>query len=104
MAGIPNYRFPDPRQAQGSEFTGIQPTLAGGIQPKGTEALTPGEKLRLGYVTGNEDNTHRDQNLDDHRQAMGLRPAEGTRPMWLDHVNDEEDLRLQSEASRQGFE
>lgn len=102
--GIPNWIPPDPRQLFGTEFGGVQPTLAGGIQPKGEDALTNGELLRLGYVTGNESDTRRDFNLDDHRQALGLRPAEGTRPLWLDGVNDEDDIRLWSEARRQGYE
>lgn len=103
MPGVPNYTFPDPRQAYGTEYGGIEPTLAGGIQPKGEEALTAGDKLRLGYVTGNESDTRRDQNLEDHRQMLGLRPAEGGRPVWLDQVNDDDDPRLDSEARRQGF-
>lgn len=104
MAGIPNYIFPDPRQRAGTEYGGIQPTLAGGIQPKGEDALTNSEKLRLGYVTGAEADTRRDQNLDDHRQMLGLKPADPhSRPVWLDQVNDEDDPRLESEARRQGY-
>lgn len=102
MAGIPNYRPPG-RQACGSEYGGVQPTLAGGIQPKPEEALTAGEKLRLGYLTGDETNTDACTNLEDRRQMMGLRPAEGGRPVWLDGVNPNNDERLKSEARRQGF-
>lgn len=104
MAGIPNYRPAIREQLQGTEYSGVQPTLAGGIQPKDPEALTNGELLRMGYLTGNESETRRQFNLEDRRQAMGLRPAEGTRPLWLDEVNPENDPRLKSEARRQGFE
>jgi len=104
MAGHRDGWEPDQlRQAEGSEFGGVQPTLAGGIQPKGPEALTPGEKLRLGYVTGVEDDTNIQTNLEDRRQMMGLRPASGARPLWLDGVSPTDDPRLQSEARRQGY-
>ena len=104
MPGIPNYRPPISRQLAGSEYGGVECTIAGGIQPKDPEALTNGEKLRLGYLTGDENNTNANYTaLEDRRQMMGLRPAEGGRPMWLDHVNPDDDLRLESEARRQGF-
>lgn len=103
MAGIPNYRPSHPQQLRGSEYGGVQPTLAGGIQPKDEEALTAGERLRLGYLTGNETETNPLLNLEDRRQMLGLKPAEGGRPLWLDEVNPDEDVRLKSEARRQGF-
>lgn len=103
MAGIPNYRPPIRKQIDGSEYGGVQPTIAGGIQPKPEEALTAGERFRLGYVTGNETQPDPALNLEDRRQMMGLRPAEGGRPLWLDGVNPDDDPRLKSEARRQGF-
>lgn len=37
-----------------SEFGGKRDRPRHGLQPKGSEALTPGEKLRLVYQTGQE--------------------------------------------------
>jgi hypothetical protein len=103
MAGIPNYRPAIPEQLQGSEYGGVAHPVAGGVQPKDPEALTNGEILRLGYMTGDEAETRARLTLDDRRQMLGLRPAQGSRPRWLEHVNIEEDSRLESEARRQGF-
>lgn len=102
MAGIPNYNPPDRRQLGGSEYGGSPDTIAGGIQPKPEEALTNGEKLRLGYLVGDESGNHPDS-LEDRRQMLGLRPADGRRPLWLDHVSPTDDERLKSEARRQGY-
>lgn len=88
------------RQKQGSEYGGVQPTLAGGIQPKPSEAITPSEKLRLGYLTGNENSTE-PTNIEDRRQMLGLRPASGGRPTWLTHISPDDDPRLRSEAEIQ---
>lgn len=92
------------RQKTGSEYSGVERTTAS-IQPMPGEALTNGEKLRLGYLTGVEDDT---ESLEDRRQAVGLRPATGKRPLWLsatgqrseaeirlpDHYNDDEEVVL----------
>lgn len=104
MAGIRNWQPPNRWQPQGSEFGGVQPTIAGGIQPKGEDALDNGDRLRLGYLTGQEDNTDMYNNIDDRRQMLGLRPASGQRPIWLDNVSPTDDPRLESEAKRQGYE
>lgn len=103
MPGIPNTSPPDKRQLQGTEYGGVQPTLAGGIQPKGPDALTNGEILRLGYLTGNEAETRRDKSLEDLRQFYGLLPAEGGRPAWLAQVNPQGDIRKNSSAEIQGY-
>lgn len=67
------------RQMSGSEFGGVEETAAT-IQPKPAEALDNGEKLRLFYLTGQTEDT---EALEDHRQMLGLLPAEGGRPKWL---------------------
>lgn len=102
MPGRRNYQPPDRRWLEGSEYGGTQETIAGGIQPKRDEALTPGEHLRLSYMTG-IDTVQDPHTLDDRRQFLGLRPADGRRPVWLDHVTDDDNPRLESEARRQGY-
>lgn len=67
------------RQLGGSEYGGVQPTTAT-IQPKGADALTAGERLRLGYLTGVENDT---ESIEDRRQMLGLRPASGRPPYFL---------------------
>jgi hypothetical protein len=67
------------RQMTGSEYGGVEETAAT-IQPKDPEALNNGEKLRLFYLTGQMDDT---EALEDHRQMLGLLPADGRRPKWL---------------------
>lgn len=94
--------FYSQRQRMGTEFGGVEDPIAGGIQEKGTDALTPGEKLRLGYRTGVEDSTQL-VNIDDLRQFIGLRPADGRRPWFLDRVSPDDDPRLDSEAERLGY-
>ena len=103
MPGIPNVNLPW-QQLEGTEYSGVEQPVAAGIQPKGVDALTPGERLRLGYVTGIEDSTDRIINIDDHRQMMGLRPASGKRPLWLRGVSPVKDPRLDSEAQLQGWD
>lgn len=73
---------PTSRQLSGSEFGGVEETRAT-VQPKAAEALSPGERLRLGYLTGNEQYA---ESLEDRRQMLGLRPADGRRPNWLTHT------------------
>lgn len=67
------------RQLTGSEYGGVERTTAT-IQPKDPEALDNGEKLRLFYLTGQMQDT---EALEDHRQMLGLLPADGQRPKWL---------------------
>jgi hypothetical protein len=97
------YTPPDPRWLAGTEYGGVQPTLAGGIQPKDPEHLTAGEILRLSYVTGDLTETRADLGIEDRRQMMGLRPAEGGRPQFIDGLGDDDDPRLTSELRREGY-
>lgn len=87
----------DAYQRTGSEFGGVART-PNGIQPKPAEALTNGDKLRLGYLTGNDQNA---MSLEDRRQMLGLRPANGRRPLWLRNVGVNGDPRLESVADIQ---
>lgn len=64
---------------QGSEYSGV-PTTSATIQPKGADALTNGDRLRLGYLTGTETDP---DSIEDRRQMMGLLPADQARPVWL---------------------
>lgn len=91
-------------QKTGTEYSGVERTTAS-IQPMPAPALSPADHLRLGYLTGVEHDT---ESLEDRRQAVGLRPATGKRPLWLsatgqrseaeirlpDHYNDDEDVTL----------
>jgi hypothetical protein len=67
------------RQMSGSEYGGVEETVAT-VQPKPPEALDNGEKMRLFYLTGQEVDT---ETIEDHRQMLGLLPANGQRPKWL---------------------
>lgn len=82
--------MPTSRQLGGSEYGGVQPTKAT-IQPQGAEALTAGDRLRLGYLTGVETNT---ESIEDRRQFLGLRPASGRRPRFLLNTGVTSDLEL----------
>lgn len=84
-------------QRAGSEYGGV-PHTPSGIQPKPEEAFTNTERLRLGYTTGNEADF---MSLEDRRQFLGLRPANGARPIWLGGVSPIGDPRLDSVASLQ---
>jgi hypothetical protein len=71
-------------QKEGSEFGGID-SPRGGVQPKGADALSAAEKLRLFYSVGDITDTLKQTNLslDDRRQMLGLKPAGDLRPNWL---------------------
>ena len=66
------------KQLRGSEYGGVADTPST-LQPIPESALDNGERLRLGYLTG-EMNT---ESFVDRRQFWGLRPAGGERPRWL---------------------
>jgi hypothetical protein len=70
------------RQMTGTEYSGVERTVAT-VQPKAPEALTNGEKLRLFYLTGQMEQTEGVKALEDHRQMLGLLPADGRKPVWL---------------------
>jgi hypothetical protein len=92
---------PTSRQLAGSEFGGVERTVAT-VQPKPADTLTNAELLRLGYLTGRENEP---ESMEDRRQMLGLLPAKGVRPPgqqsggqhpnWLGGTGSE------SEASRQ---
>lgn len=85
----------DEFQRSGTEYGGVVGTPSG-IQPQPGETFTAGDRLRLGYTTGNEDDW---QSLEDRRQFLGLRPATGERPMWLGNISPVGDPRLDSYGS-----
>lgn len=73
-----------PAQLAGSEYGGVRETR-NSVQPKGADDLTPGERLRLGYLVGDESDPLQQTplSLEDHRQMLGLKPAGDSRPIWL---------------------
>lgn len=82
---------PTSRQLTGSEFCGVERTVST-VQPTPADTLTNAERLRLGYLTGDEKNA---ESVEDRRQFWGLRPADGKRPNWLQNAG------IESEAERQ---
>lgn len=86
MAFDANYGKYTPRQVwDGSEYGGVQPTM-NTVQPKGEDALTAGEKLRLGYLVGDLSDPMQVEplvSLEERRQMLGLKPAGDSRPTWL---------------------
>lgn len=82
-----NYGSYTSRQLDGSEYGGVAETR-NTVQPKGSDALTPGEILRLGYLVGDTSDTLNQDltSLEDRRQMLGLKPAGNERPRWLAHT------------------
>lgn len=78
-----NYERYTAKQRAGSEFGGT--VSRNTVQPKGGEALTPGEQLRLGYLVGDLSDPLQEtpHSLEDRRQMLGLKPAGNERPRWL---------------------
>lgn len=69
-------------QRMGSEYGGVQyaaRVVKNTVQPMEADALSSAERLRLGYLTGREDDT---MSLEDRRQFYGLRHSDG-RPSWF---------------------
>lgn len=82
-----NYPRYTPAQLAGSEYGGT--TSRNTVQPKGAEALSSGDELRLGYLVGStSDPLQLDPiaSLEDRRQMMGLKPSTNQRPLWLDET------------------
>lgn len=79
----PNYGRYNARQRGGSEFGGT--VSRNTVQPKGADALTAGEQLRLGYLVGDLSDTRQETplSLGDRRQMLGLKPSTNERPRWL---------------------
>lgn len=90
------YRKLTPRQLAGSEYGGVGETR-NTLQPKGPEALTPADELRLGYLVG--DTTDPLQltiaSLEDRRQMLGLKPAGDQRPTWLANTGRTAEAEIQ---------
>jgi hypothetical protein len=82
-----NYNQYSPAQIDGSEYGGT--VSRNTVQPKGADALTPGDILRLGYLVGDtSDPTQQSMlSLEDRRQMLGLKPAGDRRPVWLANTN-----------------
>lgn len=78
------YRRLTPDQLGGSEYGGTD-YLNNTLQPKGAEALSAGDLLRLGYTVGDTSDPlqQTELSLDDRRQMLGLKPAGVSRPTWL---------------------
>lgn len=85
------------KQLRGSEYGGVSPT-PNTLQPIPASALTPGEILRLGYLTGEESDT---ESLEDRRQFLGLRPAGGDRPYWLRETGQLSEADIQQVGERE---
>lgn len=84
-------------QQTGSEYGGVSPTV-NTIQPKNAQALSNSEKLRLGYLTGVQNDP---ESIEDHRQFWGLRPADGRRPYWLDNTGIDSEADIQDVGERE---
>lgn len=78
-----NYGRLTPTQVIGSEYGGT--TSRNTVQPKGADALTSSDILRLQSVVGdaNDPLQMTPLSLEDKRQALGLKPAGDRRPIWL---------------------
>lgn len=78
------YNKLSPRQLHGSEYGGVGETR-NTLQPKGAEAITAADELRLGYLVGDlsDPEQHTVLSLEDRRQMLGLKPAGDRRPIYL---------------------
>jgi hypothetical protein len=81
--GADKYARYTPAQREGSEFGGTYSKNT--IQPKGSDALTAGEELRLTYLVGDISDTLQttEMSAEDRRQMLGLKPASNRPPNWL---------------------
>ncbi len=69
-------------QRLGSEYGGVSYSgriTTNTVQPKDPSALTADECMRLGYLTGRDNDS---MSLEDRRQMVGLRRSDG-RPSWF---------------------
>jgi hypothetical protein len=91
-----NYNRLTPRQLNGSEYGGVGETR-NTLQPKGADALDASDRLRLGYLVGDETDTLQLGllSLEDRRQALGLKPANNRRPNWLANTGRTAEAELQ---------
>lgn len=79
-----NYERYTPQQVGGSEYGGVE-SSRNTVQPKGGDALTAADQLRLGYLVGDLSDPLQQQetSLEDRRQMMGLKSSGISRPVWL---------------------
>lgn len=91
-----NYNRLTPRQLAGSEYGGVGETR-NTLQPKGMEAMTTSDELRLGYLTGELTDPLQLTilSLEDRRQALGLKPAGDRRPNWLSNTGRTTEAEIQ---------
>lgn len=99
MSGEGYEQFP-PEAMNGTEFGGAPAEDRWNtLQPRRGDDYSTAEQLRSGYTTGEDDW----RALEDRRQMMGLRPADGAHPRWLVNVSPTGDHRLDSEAQIEGL-
>lgn len=91
-----NYNRLTPRQLEGSEYGGVGETR-NTLQPKGAEALTASDELRLGYLVGETCDPEQLTilSIEDRRQMVGLKPAGDRRPNWLANTGRAAEAELQ---------
>lgn len=92
-----NYSRYNPRQLGGTEYGGVGETR-NTLQPKGAEALTPSDLLRIGYLVGDGASDPLQQtilSLEDRRQMLGLKPAGDQRPIWLANTGRTAEAEIQ---------
>jgi hypothetical protein len=92
-----NYHRLTPRQLAGSEYGGVGETR-NTLQPKGKDAVTSDDELRLGYLTGDGASDPLQLtilSLEDRRQALGLKPAGDRRPIWLSNTGRTTEAEIQ---------
>lgn len=84
-----------PAQLAGSEYGGTYSKNT--VQPKGEDALTAGEELRLGYLVGDTSDALQQTELsrEDGRQFIGLKPSSNQRPDWLANTGRVPEAELQ---------
>lgn len=92
-----NYNRLNGRQLSGSEYGGVAETR-NTLQPKGAEALTASDELRLGYLTGDGAKDPLQEtilSLEDRRQMLGLKPSGDQRPIWLANTGRTAEAEIQ---------
>ena len=91
-----NYNRLTPRQLVGSEYGGVGETR-NTLQPKGREAITASDELRLGYLVGDTSDPLQlgISSLEDRRQMLGLKPASNRRPTWLSNTGRTTEAEVQ---------
>lgn len=83
------------RQLNGTEYGGVAETR-NTLQPKGADALTASDELRLGYLVGETCDPEQLTilSIEDRRQMVGLKPAGDRRPIWLANTGRSSEAEL----------